>query len=144
MKIPICGEQIMRRLWEFGIRTAQWQAEFDTAPATEKSEAECSAAAFPKFFPFREIGIQVSLVTMSHPYLRTVAPPPCLPLDIKDSLKEDMGFLMGDGLTGGLLVRMTLLVGCWVMLKIKENMGQWKSALRTLYIGFRKAKLKKS
>jgi hypothetical protein len=33
--------------------------------------------------------MQVSLVTMSRPSLRTVAPPPCLPLDIKDLLKED-------------------------------------------------------
>jgi hypothetical protein len=40
-------------------------------------------------FTFREVGMQVSLLTMSHPSLRTVAPPPCLPLDIKDSLKED-------------------------------------------------------
>jgi hypothetical protein len=36
---------------------------------------------------FREAGMQVSLVTMS---------PPCLPLDIKDSLKEDRGFWMED------------------------------------------------
>jgi hypothetical protein len=33
--------------------------------------------------------MQVSLVTMSHPSPGTVAPPPCLPLNIKDSLKED-------------------------------------------------------
>jgi hypothetical protein len=46
----------------------------------------------PKLFMFREVGTQVSLVTMSHPSLRTVAPPPCLPLDIKDLLKEDRGF----------------------------------------------------
>jgi hypothetical protein len=30
------------------------------------------------------------------------------------------------------------------MLEIKENMGQCKSAPRTLYIGFRKAMLKKT
>jgi hypothetical protein len=35
--------------------------------------------------------------------------------------------LMGDGLIGGLLVRMMLLTGCWVMLEIRENMGQCKS-----------------
>jgi hypothetical protein len=29
---------------------------------------------------------------MPHPSLRTVAPPPCLQLDIKDSLKEDRVF----------------------------------------------------
>jgi hypothetical protein len=61
------------------------------APATEESEAECSTATFPKLFTFREVGMQVSPGTMStsRPSLRTVAPPPCLPLDIKDSLKED-------------------------------------------------------
>jgi hypothetical protein len=32
---------------------------------------------------------------MSHPSQRTVAPPPCLPLYIKDLLKEDRGFLIG-------------------------------------------------
>jgi hypothetical protein len=37
---------------------------------------------------------------MSHPSKRTAAPPPCLPWDIKDLLKEDVrlwlfGFLMG-------------------------------------------------
>jgi hypothetical protein len=35
----------------------------------------------------------VPLVTISHPSPRTVAPPPCLPLDIKDLLKEDTRFL---------------------------------------------------
>jgi hypothetical protein len=45
--------------------------------------------------------MQVPLVTMSCPFPRTAAPPRCLPLDIKDSLKEDVrlsyegGFLMG-------------------------------------------------
>jgi hypothetical protein len=38
---------------------------------------------------FREVGTRVSLVTVSCPSLRIVAPPPCLSLDIKDSLKED-------------------------------------------------------
>jgi hypothetical protein len=73
------------------------QAEFGTAPATEEREREtkCSTAAFPKLFMFTEVGMQVSLVTMSHPSQRTVAPPPCLPLDIKDSLKEDMRFFDG-------------------------------------------------
>jgi hypothetical protein len=64
-------------------------------------ETKCSTAAFPKLFMFTEVGMQVSLVTMSHPSQRTVAPPPCLPLDTKDSLKEearvflDGSFLMG-------------------------------------------------
>jgi hypothetical protein len=44
---------------------------------------------------FREVEMQVSLVTMSHPSQRTVAPPPCLTLDIKDSLKEDARFFDG-------------------------------------------------
>jgi hypothetical protein len=74
-------------------------------------------------FTFREAGKHVSPVTMSHPSLRTAAPP-CLPLDIKDSLKEDMRFLLlafcflGErrflegGITGkGLLKRKGLLKG---------------------------------
>jgi hypothetical protein len=61
------------------------QAEFGTAPATEEGEkAKCRTAAFPKLFKFRELGMQVSLVTMSRP----VAPPPCLPLDIKQKTLE--------------------------------------------------------
>jgi hypothetical protein len=63
-------------------------------------------------FTFREVGTQVSLVTMSCPSPSTVAPPPYLPLDLKDSLKEDRRFfdggwmevfLMGDGLIDWLL-----------------------------------------
>jgi hypothetical protein len=81
------------------------QAEFGTAPATEEREkAKRSTAAFPKLFTFREVGMQVSLVTMSCPSLTTVAPPPCLPLDIKDSLKEDVSFFDG-GLMEGFLMR---------------------------------------
>jgi hypothetical protein len=38
---------------------------------------------------FREAGTQVPLITISHPSPRTVAHPPCFPLDIKDLLKED-------------------------------------------------------
>jgi hypothetical protein len=38
--------------------------------------------------------LQVSLVTMSHPSLRTV-PHSCLPLDMIDSLKKDMRLLDG-------------------------------------------------
>jgi hypothetical protein len=60
---------------------------------------------------FREAVMQVSPVTMSHPFPRTAAPP-CLPLGIKDSLKEDarlfdggaFGFLdVGIFWKGGLL-----------------------------------------
>jgi hypothetical protein len=47
---------------------------------------------------FREAGRQVSSVIMSHLSTRT-AVPPCLPVGIKDSLKEDtrlfgLGFLL--------------------------------------------------
>jgi hypothetical protein len=42
---------------------------------------------------FREAGMQVSPVTMSHPSSRTAAPP-CLPLSIKYSLKEDARLLL--------------------------------------------------
>jgi hypothetical protein len=55
-------------------------------------KAKCSTAAFSKLFTFREVGMQVPLVTMSRPSQRTAAPPPCLPLYIKDSLKEDRDF----------------------------------------------------
>jgi hypothetical protein len=40
-------------------------------------------------FTFRKAGMQVSPVTMSCLSPRTVAPPPHLTRDIKDSLKED-------------------------------------------------------
>jgi hypothetical protein len=43
------------------------------------------------------VGSQVSPVTVSHPSLRIVAPPPCFPLDIKDSLKEDTRSFDGMG-----------------------------------------------
>jgi hypothetical protein len=56
-----------------------------------EQEAKCSTVAFPKLFTFRSRE-QVSLVTLSFPSPRTVAPPPCLPPNIKDTLKEDRGF----------------------------------------------------
>jgi hypothetical protein len=67
------------------------QAEFGMAQP--QKSAKCSTAAFPKLFTFREVRMQVSLVTMSHPSQRTVALPPCLPLDITDFL-EDKRFWM--------------------------------------------------
>jgi hypothetical protein len=99
------GDWIMRSLWELDISTAvpnNQQAEFGTTPA---AEAKFSTAAFLKLFMFREIGIWVSLVKMSRPSLRTVAPPPCLPLDIKDSLKEDTVFFDGRLMGGFFLDR---------------------------------------
>jgi hypothetical protein len=57
----------------------------------KRVKAKCSTAAFLKFM-FREVGMQVSLVTMSRSSPRTVALPPCLPLYIKVLLKEDGGF----------------------------------------------------
>jgi hypothetical protein len=77
----VCEEWIMRSLWERDISTAvpnNWQAEFGKAPGTEEGKMQHSC--FPKLFMFREVGMQVSLVTMSHPSMITVAPPPCLPL----------------------------------------------------------------
>jgi hypothetical protein len=84
------------------------------APAAEESEkAKCSTAAFPKLFVFGGVGSQVSPVTMSCLSLRNVALFPCLPLDIKDLLRENVrffdgglmeGFFDGDGLIGWLLL----------------------------------------
>jgi hypothetical protein len=56
---------------------------------------------------FREAGMQVSPVTMSLPSPRTAAPPPCLPLGINNSLKEDARLwllLLGFWMKGGFLV----------------------------------------
>jgi hypothetical protein len=66
---------------------------------------------------------------MSRPSPRTAAPPPCLPLDIKDSLKEDKRFFDGD--FDGLPLP-------------PVSPPEPLSALRTLYTGFTKAKLEKS
>jgi hypothetical protein len=49
---------------------------------------------------YSESGMEVSLVTMSCPSSRTIAPPPCLPLDLKDSLKEDMRVFDGGLMEG--------------------------------------------
>jgi hypothetical protein len=55
-------------------------------------QPESKTAASAKLFIFREVGTQVSPVTMSCPSLRTTAPS-CLPLGIKDSLKEEKRLL---------------------------------------------------
>jgi hypothetical protein len=92
-----------RRGWEYDVQQLLFlrclcqiicRLRFGTASATEESKkARCSSAAFPKLFTFREVRTQVSSVTMSCPSPRTVALPPCLPPDIKDSLKKDRRFL---------------------------------------------------
>jgi hypothetical protein len=133
-----CGERIMRSLWELDTSTVvlnDLQAVWHGPSRRREQEAKCSTAVFPTLSTFTEIGTQVSLVTMSHPSLRTVALPPCLPLDIKDSLKEDRGFCLAGC---GMLMRLLLSAGCCVF------PPEQLSALRTWYIGFRKAKLKKS
>jgi hypothetical protein len=70
-----------------------------------QNREKCSTVAFPKIFMFRERA-DFSCYNVT-PSLRTVAPPPCLPLYIKDLLKENVG---RDGLIGWLLARMTLLL----------------------------------
>jgi hypothetical protein len=77
------------------------QAEFGTAPAAEGGEGKNAAQLLFLIVYIQRSKEQVSLVTMSRPSPRTVAPPLCLPLDIKDLLKEDVRvfdgfFLMGD------------------------------------------------
>jgi hypothetical protein len=70
---------------------------FGTVLATEENKkVRSSSAAFPKLFMFREAGTQVPCVTMSHPSPRTAAPPPCLPLGVKDSLKKHVKLLDGE------------------------------------------------
>jgi hypothetical protein len=87
---------------------------------------------------------------MSRPSPRSVAPPPCLPLDIKDSLKKDREFRLRDWLKigGGLIDWLT--AGCYEVPTVTAAAGhcvsppEQLSALRILYIGFKKAILKKS
>jgi hypothetical protein len=92
------------KLGECDISTAVLNDRLSLAwPQLQKgAKAKYSTAAFPKLFMFRE-RTQVSLVTMSHPSQRTVAPPPCLPLDIKDSLRRMRVFLMAGFFDGGLM-----------------------------------------
>jgi hypothetical protein len=84
-----CGEWIMRSLWELDISTT-------------------------KLLTFREVGTQgrFLLLQCHGASQRTVAPPPCLPLDIKDLLKEDAkGFFMGfDWLPAGWMMQLAVCV----------------------------------
>jgi hypothetical protein len=50
---------------------------------------------------------------MSHPSPRTAAPPSCLPLYIKDLLKEDTGFLM-EVFWWGFLIGCHCRCCCWL------------------------------
>jgi hypothetical protein len=69
-------------------------------PQLQKS-AKCSTAAFPKLFAFRERSWNTGFSSYNvTPLPRTVAPPPCLPLDITDSLKEDVRFFDGGLMEG--------------------------------------------
>jgi hypothetical protein len=70
------------------------QAEFGRLQ--QQKSAKCNTAAFPKVFTFIKVGMQISLVTMSRPSPRTVAPSPCLPLYVKDLLKEEERFFDGN------------------------------------------------
>jgi hypothetical protein len=59
----------------------------------ERERQNAAQLLFLSCLHSERIGRQFSLVTMSCLSLRTAAPPPCLPLYIKDSLKEGlMGF----------------------------------------------------
>jgi hypothetical protein len=75
---------------------------------------------------------------VSHPSLRTVAPHPRLPLDIKDSLKKDVRFFNGGFLMGNFDWLLLLL------LLVVVSPPEQVYAPRTLYIAFRNPKLKKS
>jgi hypothetical protein len=55
------------------------------APATEQSKSQNAAKllSLSCLCSEEEVGMQVSLVSVSHPFSRTIAIPPCLPLDIR-------------------------------------------------------------
>jgi hypothetical protein len=59
------------------------------AQATEREKAKCSTAAFPKLFTFREIDNRF-LLLKCHALPENYCSTSCLPLDIKDLMKEDM------------------------------------------------------
>jgi hypothetical protein len=71
------------------------QAEFGTAPAAEESERQNAAQLIFLSCYIQRSREHGSAVTMPCPSPRTVAPPPCLPLYIKDLLKEDARFFDG-------------------------------------------------
>jgi hypothetical protein len=72
--------------------------------------------------------MEVSPVTMSHPSLRTAAPQPCLPLGIKDPLKEEEGLLLlalalGCGVFRFWLLAFAFAFGCGKHLEGKRIAG---------------------
>jgi hypothetical protein len=71
---------------------------------------------------FREAETQVSPVTMSHPSPRT-AVPPCLPLDIKDSLKEDTRVLLWGFLLWAFALAFVFWVGFFFYFWLFEGEG---------------------
>jgi hypothetical protein len=92
------------------------QAEFGTVPAAEESQkAKCNTAAFPKVFTFRErAGFSCYNVM---PFPKNCAPAPCLPLYIKDLLKEDRGLVEEvNGLIGWLWAACEVAAGLFVCL----------------------------
>jgi hypothetical protein len=70
------------------------QAEIGTAPPQKRARKQDAPQLL--FLSCLEAGTQVSLVTMSCLSQRSAAPPLCLPLGIKDLLKEDER-LLDDG-----------------------------------------------
>jgi hypothetical protein len=73
-------------------------------PQKRARKQNATQLLFLSCFMFIEVGTQVSLVTMSRPSPRTVAPPLCLPLNIKDLLKVFFFFFFDRGLMEGFLM----------------------------------------
>jgi hypothetical protein len=80
---------------------------------------------------------------MSHCSPRTTAPPPCLPLGIKDWLERNCwDWIDGFGLAGcKLLVRPPLTL---LQLAVFVSPPEQLSLPRTVYMGFRKVTLRKA
>jgi hypothetical protein len=96
-------------------RSNNLQAEIWHSPSHRREqEVRCTPAAFLKLFRSRNAGFSCYNVT---PSLRNVAPPPCLSLDIKDLLKEDVRFFWVKGgflNEGKLLDGEDFLMGFWL------------------------------
>jgi hypothetical protein len=123
-----CGEWIMRSLWEFDISTAV--PNNPSLSLAWPSRRKVQDAAQLLFVSCLQRGRFLSL--QCHPPFRTVVPHPCLPLDIKDWLKEytrlfDGGFWLAaaDAAVSPLeqfsALRALYIGLCWR--KVKENMA---------------------